>query len=107
MEMSHYQEKLSVGQVLARIRESFGLNKQTVGQTMGMSGTTYQKIECDERELSFIMALRLCRFYQMDIHQLVALIDDDELERRDLSIIRMEAKRAQKAAIKTGKLDIS
>jgi transcriptional regulator with XRE-family HTH domain len=105
--MSHYQKKLSVGQVLAHIRQSFGLNKQTVGKAMGMSGTTYQKIERDERELSFIMALRLCRFYQMDIHELISLIDDNELERRDLSIIKMEAKRAKKKAIKTGKIDIS
>ncbi|MFI5193761.1 MAG: hypothetical protein ACHQD7_06875 [Chitinophagales bacterium] len=56
------------------------------------------KIERDQRDLSFLMALRLCQFYQLDLHEFISMLSDDELARKDLSGIKAMMQRERKKA---------
>ncbi|SDZ74608.1 Helix-turn-helix [Arachidicoccus rhizosphaerae] len=80
--------KKTVGQVLAELRNTRFPNTHSLAKALMMSHTTYLSIERDQRELSFLAALRLCRFYDLDIHELISRIGEDELERPDRSVLR-------------------
>jgi plasmid maintenance system antidote protein VapI len=99
MHDSFHRHKFSVGQALAHLRRRHRhLGCKELGQALHTSHSTYLKIERDERDLSFVMALRVCQVYDMDIHDLIAMIDDAELERKDLSSLKMQIKREKKNA---------
>jgi hypothetical protein len=63
-----------------------------------VTSATYLKMERDERDLSFLMALRLCHFYKMDIHEFISMLSDEELKRQDFSVIRVRLQRERKMA---------
>ena len=83
----------TIGVILKELREEHQLSTKEVADVAGTSGTTYLKIERDQREISFIMMMRLCRFYKIDVNELTDRIDSYELERPDLSVIRILEKR--------------
>jgi transcriptional regulator with XRE-family HTH domain len=62
------------------------------------SNATYLNIERGKRELSFLMALRICRFYNLDLHEFISLLSDEELGRNDFSIIRTKERKDKKKA---------
>jgi hypothetical protein len=62
------------------------------------TSSTYLKIEREQRELSFIMALRVCAFYKMDLHEFISMLNDQELDRQDFAVIRVEQQREKKKA---------
>ena len=90
--------KLTLGQILARLRHIHQPEQKVLAQTLQMSYTTYLKIERDQRELSFLMALRICQFYKMDLHEFVSMLSDQELQRSELSISKALEKRQIKQA---------
>jgi len=90
--------KLTFGQILARLRHIHQPEQKVLAQTLQMSYTTYLKIERDQRELSFLMALRICQFYKMDLHEFVSMLSDQELQRSELSISKALEKRQIKQA---------
>lgn len=57
---------------------------------------------------SFLMALRLCQFYQLDLHEFISMLSDEELARKDLSGIKsmMQRERKKAEAKKTKVIDI-
>ena len=83
----------TIGVILKELRDEHQLSTKEVADAAGTSGTTYLKIERDQREISFIMMMRLCRFYKIDVYELMDRIDSYELERPDLSVIRILEKR--------------
>jgi hypothetical protein len=93
-----YSLKLTVGQVLFRLRQLYRPDTKALSFALKTSYATYRKIERDQRDLSFIMALRLCQFYDMDIHEFISMLADHELDRPDISslkdIMRKEKKRS-------------
>jgi len=90
--------KLTLGQILARLRHLHQPEQKVLAQALQMSYTTYLKIERDQRELSFLMALRICQFYQLDLHEFVSMLSDEELGRSELSISKALEKRERKKA---------
>jgi len=44
------------------------------------------------------MALRICQFYKIDLHEFVSMLSDEELDRSELSISRALEKRERKKA---------
>ena len=78
----------TVGQILAELRNTRFPDTHSLAKALRMSHTTYLNIERDERELSFLTALRLCRFYDLDIHEFISRIGENELERPDRSVLR-------------------
>jgi len=70
-----------------------------------MSYTTYLKTERGQRELSFLMALRICQFYKMDLHEFISMLSDQELGRNELPIIKaLEKRERKKAAVSKAKV---
>jgi hypothetical protein len=99
MHDSFHRQKFSVGQALAQLRRRHRhLGCKQLGLVLQTSHSTYLKIERDERDLSFLMALRVCQFYDLDIHDFIAMIDESELERKDLSSIKMQIRKERKKA---------
>jgi plasmid maintenance system antidote protein VapI len=97
--------KFTVGQVLARLMDQRQPNKPALYEALRTSSSTYLKIERDERDLSFLMALRLCRFYELDLHEFISMLSDEELGRRDISVSRaLEKREAKKAEATTAKV---
>ena len=66
------------------------------------------KIERDQRELSLLMALRVCQFYQLDLHEFISMLSDEELRRQDYAVIRVQQQRERKKAeaVKAKVIDI-
>lgn len=89
---------LTLSQLLARLRKIFQPDHKALAEALQMSYTTYLKTERGKRELSFLMALRICRFYQLDLHEFISMLSNDELGRNDLSVIRDHEKKERKKA---------
>lgn len=83
----------TIGNALKALRTERGLSATEASDGAGTTVSTYLKIERDQREVSFIMMVRLCRFYSLDIYDFLDKIDSYELERPDLSVIRVLEKR--------------
>lgn len=88
--------KLSVRQVFARLRQVHQPDHKALAEALHISYTTYLKIERDQRDLSFLMALRICQFYQLDLHEFISMLSEAELDRHDRSIIRDQEKGEKK-----------
>ena len=90
--------KLTVGQVLAWLMQQYQPNKPSLYKALQTSSSTYLKIERDQRELSFLMALRVCQFYGIDMHEFVSMLSEEELARQDYAVIRVQQQRERKKA---------
>ena len=90
--------KFTLGEVLARLRQIHQPDQKTLADALQMSYTTYLKTERGQRELSFLMGLRICQFYKMDLHEFVSMLSDEELGRSELSISKALEKRERKKA---------
>jgi transcriptional regulator with XRE-family HTH domain len=100
--------KLTVGQVLSRLRGQDSRHQAELYKALNTSSGTYLKILRDERDLSFLMALRLCKFYELDLHEFISMLGDEELARKDLSGIKamMQRERKKAEALKAKVIDI-
>lgn len=92
------EAKLTLGQLLARLRYIHQPDHRALADALQMSHTTYLKTERGKRELSFLMALRICQFYKMDLHEFISMLSEEELARNELSIIKAFEKRERKKA---------
>jgi transcriptional regulator with XRE-family HTH domain len=90
--------RLTVGQALARLMQQHGPDKPSLYKALQTSSSTYLKIERDQRELSLLMALRVCQFYKLDLHEFVSMLSDEELRRQDYAVIRVQQQRERKKA---------
>jgi transcriptional regulator with XRE-family HTH domain len=88
----------TVGQVLARLMEQYKPSKPELYKALKTSNSTYLKIERDQRDLSLVMALRVCRFYQLDLHKFISMLSEEELSRQDFSVSKALEKRERKKA---------
>ena len=84
--------KLTIGQLLAHLRRTYQPDHKALAEALQTSYTTYLKTERGNRELSFLMALRICKFYKLDLHEFISLLSDEELRRNDLSVITAQEK---------------
>ena len=100
--------KLTVGQLLAKLRQASPSKGSDLYAALNTTSSTYIKIERDQRDLSFLMALRLCQFYQLDLYEFISMLSDEELARKDLSGIKalMHRERRKAEALKAKVIDI-
>jgi len=96
MYLSDSEPKRTVGGLLARLREVYRPGSADLCRALNTTSSTYLKIERDQRDLSFLMAVRLCAFYHLDIDEFIAMLSDEELARKDLSGIKALRQRARK-----------
>jgi transcriptional regulator with XRE-family HTH domain len=92
------EAKLTLSQLLTRLRQVHQPDPKALASALQMSYTTYLKTERGQRELSFLMALRICQFYKTDLHEFIAMLSDEELGRNELSIIKAKEKIERKKA---------
>lgn len=92
------ETKLTLGQLLARLRRIHQPDSKALADALQTSYTTYLKTERGNRELSLLMALRICQFYKLDLHEFISMLSDEELGRNELSVIKAKEKRERKKA---------
>jgi transcriptional regulator with XRE-family HTH domain len=92
------EKKFTLGELLARLRHLHQPDHKVLAEALQTSHTTYLKIERGQRELSFLMALRICQFYQLDLHEFISMLSDEELGRNDFSVMKAIEKRERKKA---------
>jgi transcriptional regulator with XRE-family HTH domain len=95
---SFSEYNLTVAQLLARLRRSYQPDSKALAEALRVSYTTYLNTERGERELSFLMALRICQFYKLDLHDFISMLSAEELDRSDFSVIKAQEKRERKKA---------
>lgn len=88
----------TVGKALQALREELGYSASDVSRGIGMTTSTYLKVERDLREGSFIMMYRVCTFYGISMEAFADMLSPVELGRSDLSTLRVMKKREEKAA---------
>lgn len=98
MSMSISERKFTLGQLLEHLRQSHQPDNKALAGAIHTSFTTYLKTERGNRELSFLMALKICQFYKMDLHEFTSMLSDEELGRNDFSVIKAREKRERKKA---------
>jgi hypothetical protein len=98
MNMSISGSELTIGQLLYKLRMAYRGKSSDLYAALRTSSSTYLKVERDERELSFLMALRICQFYKLDLHEFVSMLSDQELDRQDFATIQAQLKREKKKA---------
>ncbi len=91
--------KFTVGQALSKLMQQYRPDKPSLYKALQTSASTYLKIERDQRELSLLMALRICQFYKLDLHEFVSMLSDEELRRQDYAVIRVQQQRERKKAL--------
>ena len=108
MQPSIPDAKLTLSQLLVRLRQIYQPDSKALSEALHTSYTTYLKTERGKRELSFLMALRICQFYKLDLHEFISMLSDEELGRNELSIIKALEKRERKKveALKAKVIDI-
>jgi transcriptional regulator with XRE-family HTH domain len=95
------EAKRTVGQTLYYLRGQHGMRVKDLLVPLNVKAHTYSQVERDQRELSFLMAVKLCEFYGLAIDELISLIDPAEFERKDLNALKFERKREAASARKT------
>jgi hypothetical protein len=90
--------KLTIGQLLFKLRMAYRGKSTDLYAALRTSSSTYLKIERDQRELSFLMALRVCQFYKLDLHEFISMLSDQEINRQDFAVIEAQLKREKKKA---------
>jgi transcriptional regulator with XRE-family HTH domain len=86
----------TIGETLKKLKEAHGYSTNQVAKAIRMTGSTYSKVERDQREASFIMIYRICRFYEISMYEFADMLSPAELERSDFSTIRVLEKRKKK-----------
>ncbi len=89
-------KKTTIGEVLFALRAHHHLGSGAVDKDLHTTSSTYLKVERDQRELSFLMTLRACQFYQLDLHEFISLLSEYELNRQDFSFIRAHQQRERR-----------
>nr|WP_121272142.1 hypothetical protein [Pedobacter schmidteae] len=84
---------MTIGEALRHLRQLYWCRNQDLILALNTNGASYQRIEKGQKELSLILAVRLCRFYDISLDNLIDLIDPAELERKELSAIKIAEKR--------------
>lgn len=92
------ESNLTVAQLLARLRLIYQPDNKALAEALCVSYTTYLKTERGQRELSFLMALRICQFYKLDLYDFISMLSDEELGRNDFSVMKAKEKRERKKA---------
>lgn len=98
MSLSNTGSKLTIGQLLNKLRIGYPGKSSDLYTAIRISSATYLKIEYGERELSFLMALRICKFYKLDLYDFISMLSDEELDRQDFAAIRAQQQRERKKA---------
>lgn len=98
MNMSISGSGLTIGQLLYKLRMAYRGKSSDLYTFLRTSSSTYLKVERDERELSFLMALRICQFYKLDLHEFISMLSNQELDRQDFATIQAQLKREKKKA---------
>ena len=98
MNMSISDSGLTIGQLLYKLRMAYRGKSSDLYTALRTSSSTYLKVERDERELSFLMALRICQFYKLDLHEFISMLSNQELDRQDFATIQAQLKREKKKA---------
>ena len=88
----------TIGQLLSKLRMAYRGKSSDLYTALRISSATYLKIEYGERELSFLMALRVCQFYKLDLHEFISMLSGEELDRQDFAAIRAQQQREKKKA---------
>lgn len=108
MDTSFFGSGLKISELLFKLRMGYGGRCDDLYRAIRTSSSTYLKVERGERELSFLMALRICEFYQLDLHEFISMLSDEELGRQDYSVIKAKLiKERSKARKATKFIDIS
>ncbi len=102
MQNSLSEAKYTVGQLLAYLRRVHNPDRMALAEALSTSYTTYLKMERGQREMSFLMVLRLCHFYKLDLYEFISMLSDEELIRNDLSIMRAKEKGERKKSAAKG-----
>lgn len=90
--------QFTIGQLLFKLRMAYQGKSSDLYTALRTSSSTYLKIEREERELSFLMALRVCQFYKLDLHEFISMLSDQEINRQDYAAIQAQLKREKKKA---------
>ena len=98
MNMSISGSELTIGQLLYKLRMAYRGKSSDLYAALRTSSSTYLKVEREERELSFLMALRVCQFYKLDLHEFISMLSNQELDRQDFATIQAQLKREKKKA---------
>ena len=82
----------TIGQAIDFLLVQHELYRKDVAEVMKISSGALTKIIRDEKELSFLMALRMLEKLGLSVDEFLSLLSKEELARKELSTLKWEKK---------------
>jgi plasmid maintenance system antidote protein VapI len=79
---------LTTGQAVNYLRQRQGLRMADLAEVLNIRVHLLSKVCRDQKELSFLMALRLLKRFDLSVEDFVSMLSEQELNRTDLTTIR-------------------
>jgi plasmid maintenance system antidote protein VapI len=82
----------TIGQAIDFLLVQQELYRKDVAEVMKINSGTLTKIIRDEKELSFLMAIRMLEKLGLSVDEFLSLLSKEELARKELSTLKWEKK---------------
>lgn len=88
--------KRTIGQAIDYLIIQNEFYRKDVAEVMNINGGTLTKIIRDEKELSFLMAIRMLEKFGLSVDEFLSLLSEEELGRKELSTLKWQEKNRDK-----------
>lgn len=82
----------TIGQAIDYLIIQNELYRKDVAEAMNINSGTLTKIIRDEKELSFLMAVRMLEKFGLSVDEFLSYLSKEELGRKELSALRWQVK---------------
>lgn len=91
----------TIGQAIDYLIIQNEFYRKDVAEAMKINSGTLTKIIRDEKELSFLMAVRLLEKLDLSIDEFLSMLSKEEINRKDLSTIKWQQKNKERKVNRT------
>lgn len=82
----------TIGQAVDYLIIQNELYRKDVAEVMNINSGTLTKIIRDEKELSFLMAIRMLEKFGLSVDEFLSFLSKEELSRKELSTLKWQEK---------------
>ncbi|HWW42132.1 helix-turn-helix transcriptional regulator [Pedobacter sp.] len=86
----------TIGEAIDYLIQQNGQYRKDIAEVLKISGSTLTDIIRNEKELSFLMGMRLLEHFELSVDEFLSLLSKEEIDRKALSSIKFFEKKKRK-----------
>jgi plasmid maintenance system antidote protein VapI len=86
----------TIGQAIDYLIIQHELYRKDIAEVMKINSGTLTRIIRDEKELSFLAAVRMLQHFGLSMDEFMSLLSNEEMNRKELSTLKWQAKNKDK-----------